>query len=127
MDRRSFIQKTAAALAACGCLPLLGAEKKKKMSSPSLLQQLRLRNYLLLQLSFRRRLVRSLQAYFARHEDSGVSVRELKDALDEAFHPQGGIRYLHRLCPGGPVAQGCRLAGLAVPPGAVDPSFGSVQ
>ena len=73
------------------------------------------------------RLVRSLQAYFARHEDSGVSVRELKDALDEAFHPQGGIRYLHRLCPGGPVAQGCRLAGLAVPPDAVDPSFGSVQ
>ena len=73
------------------------------------------------------RLVRSLQAYFARREDSTVSVRELKDALDEAFHQQGGIRYLHRLCPGGPVAQGCRLAGLPVPPGAIDPSFGSVQ
>ena len=73
------------------------------------------------------RLVRNLQAYFDRHADSTISIRELKDALEEAFHQQGGIRYLHRLCPGGPVAQGCRLAGLAVPPGAIDPSFGSVQ
>lgn len=73
------------------------------------------------------RLVRSLQAYFARNEGTTASVRELKDALEEAFHQQGGIRYLHRLCPGGPVAQGCRLAGLPVPPGAIDPSFGSVQ
>lgn len=72
-------------------------------------------------------LVRCLQAYFSRHEESTIGVRELKDALEEAFHQQGGIRYLHRLCPGGPVAQGCRLAGLPVPPGAVDPSFGSVQ
>ncbi len=71
--------------------------------------------------------LRCLQEYFARHEDSDVRVRELKDALDEAFHRKGGVRYLHRLFPGGPVAQGCRLAGLPVPPGAVDPSFGSVQ
>ncbi len=71
--------------------------------------------------------LRSLQEYFARHEDRDIRVRELKDALDEAFHQQGGTRYLHRLFPGGPVAQGCRLAGLPVPPGAVDPSFGSVQ
>lgn len=71
--------------------------------------------------------LRCLQEYFARHEDSEIKVRELKDALDEAFHHKGGVRYLHRLFPGGPVAQGCRLAGLPVPPGAVDPSFGSVQ
>jgi tRNA 2-thiouridine synthesizing protein E len=73
------------------------------------------------------RLVRSLQQYFARHEETDISVRELKDALEEAFHQEGGLRYLHRLLPGGPVAQGCRLAGLAVPPGAIDKSFGSVQ
>ena len=71
--------------------------------------------------------LRCLQEYFARNEDSDIRVRELKDALDEAFHSKGGVRYLHRLFPGGPVAQGCRLAGLPVPPGAVDPSFGSVQ
>ena len=73
------------------------------------------------------RLVRCLQEYFARHEESAIKVRELKDALDEAFYRQGGIRFLHRLLPGGPIAQGCRLAGLPVPAGAVDRSFGSVQ
>ena len=73
------------------------------------------------------RSIRCLQEYFARHEETDINVRELKDALNESFHQQGGIRYLHRLFPGGPVAQGCRLAGLPVPPGAVDPSFGSVQ
>ena len=72
-------------------------------------------------------LIRCLQEYFSRHEDSGINIRELKDALNEAFHQQGGIRYLHRLFPGGPVAQGCRLSGLPVPAGAIDKSFGSVQ
>jgi tRNA 2-thiouridine synthesizing protein E len=33
---------------------------------------------------------------------------------------------LFEIIPGGPVAQGCRLAGLKPPPGSVDPSFGSV-
>jgi len=73
------------------------------------------------------RLVRCLQEYFARHEEDTIIVRELKDALEEAFHREGGLRYLHRLFPGGPVAQGCRLAGLAAPAGAIDKSFGSVQ
>jgi len=63
----------------------------------------------------------------ARHEEDTINIRELKDALEEAFHREGGLRYLHRLFPGGPVAQGCRLAGLVAPPGAVDKSFGSVQ
>ena len=71
--------------------------------------------------------IRCLQEYFARHPDSSIKVRALKDALNESFHQQGGIGYLHRLFPGGPVAQGCRLAGLPVPAGAIDSSFGSVQ
>ena len=70
-------------------------------------------------------LLRCLQEYFARNEE--INIRELKDALDETFNQKGGVRYLHRLFPGGPVAQGCKLAGLPVPPGAVDKSFGSVQ
>jgi tRNA 2-thiouridine synthesizing protein E len=73
------------------------------------------------------RLVRSLQEYFARHEEDTINIRELKDALEESFHREGGLRYLHRLFPGGPVAQGCRLSGLVAPAGAVDKSFGSVQ
>jgi tRNA 2-thiouridine synthesizing protein E len=70
--------------------------------------------------------VNALQEYFARHEEKHVDLRELHDALDESFHAKGGIKYLYSLFPGGPVAQGCRLAGLEVPPGAVVPGFGSV-
>ena len=66
-----------------------------------------------------------LQGYFAAHERPNV--RELHDALDESFHARGGLRYLYTLFPGGPVAQGCRFAGLKAPSGAADKSFGSVQ
>ena len=70
--------------------------------------------------------LRALQDYFARHEEIDINMRELHDALDERFHQQGGIKGLYLLFPGGPVAQGCRLAGLKVPVGAIDRSFGSV-
>ena len=71
-------------------------------------------------------LVRGLQEFFARHEDVAIHLRELRDALDEKFHYKGGMSYLYTLLPGGPIAQGCRLAGLKPPAGAVDRSFGSV-
>lgn len=71
--------------------------------------------------------VRALQGFFARHEDSGINLRDLHDALEEKFHYKGGIKYLYTLLPGGPVAQGCRLAGLEPPAGAVDLGFGSVS
>ena len=70
--------------------------------------------------------LRALHEYYARHATTGVNLRELHDALDEKFHRQGGIRYLYLLFPGGPVAQGCRLAGLKAPAGATDRGFGSV-
>lgn len=69
--------------------------------------------------------VRALQSYFAHNEQRNV--RALHDALDERFHAKGGIKYLYEILPGGPVAQGCRLAGLQAPAGAADRSFGSVQ
>ena len=70
--------------------------------------------------------LRALQEYYARHEATAVNLRELHDALDEKFHRQGGIRHLYLLFPGGPVAQGCRIAGLKAPAGATDKGFGSV-
>jgi tRNA 2-thiouridine synthesizing protein E len=70
--------------------------------------------------------LRALQAYYARHEANVVNLRELHDALDEKFHRQGGIKRLYLLFPGGPVAQGCRIAGLRAPAGATDKGFGSV-
>ncbi len=70
--------------------------------------------------------VRALQEYFAKNEDH-INVRELHDALDEKFHHKGGIKFLYKLLPGGPVAQGCKISGLEPPPGSIDTSFGSVQ
>lgn len=71
--------------------------------------------------------IRALQRYFARHEGvAGINLRALHDALEESFHARGGLRQLYQLFPGGPVAQGCRIAGLKVPPHALDASFGSV-
>jgi tRNA 2-thiouridine synthesizing protein E len=70
--------------------------------------------------------VRALQEYFSRHDGNPGNMRELHDALDEKFHSKGGIKHLFQLFPGGPVAQGCRIAGLKVPADAVDKSFGSV-
>lgn len=70
--------------------------------------------------------LRALQEYYAHHETNHVNMRELHDALDERFHYKGGMKYLYSLFPGGPVAQGCRLAGLQAPAGATDKGFGSV-
>jgi tRNA 2-thiouridine synthesizing protein E len=69
--------------------------------------------------------VRALQHFFAG--DEAPNVRAVHDALDERFHSKGGLKYLYGIFPGGPIAQGSRLAGLQAPAGAVDPSFGSVQ
>lgn len=69
--------------------------------------------------------IKALQGYFAAH--ARPNVRELHDALDEDMHAKGGLKYLYEIFPGGPVAQGCRFAGLKAPSGAADKSFGSVQ
>ena len=70
------------------------------------------------------RAIRAVQEFYAKNDT--LRAREMHDALDELFHAKGGIRYLYLLFPGGPVAQGCRLAGLKAPAGTTDKSFGSV-
>lgn len=71
-------------------------------------------------------LLHALQEYYSRHDINLINMRELHDALEEKFHHKGGMKYLYDLFPGGPVAQGCRIAGLHAPTGAVDKGFGSV-
>lgn len=71
--------------------------------------------------------IRALQEYYVRHDDPTINTRDLHDALDERFHTAGGMKYLYRLFPGGPVSQGCRIAGLEPPAGSADKGFGSVQ
>ncbi len=70
--------------------------------------------------------IRALQNYYARHAEGAINMRELHDALDEKFHIRGGLKHLYEILPGGPIAQGCRLAGLKAPFMASDASFGSV-
>ena len=69
--------------------------------------------------------IHALQEFYSRHELKQINVRELHDALEEKFHYKGGMKYLYDLFPSGPVAQGCRMAGLQAPAGAVDKGFGS--
>jgi len=66
-----------------------------------------------------------LQEYFQFHDS--INIRELHDALEEKFHLDGGLKALYAAFPKGPIAQGCRLAGLISPAGAINSSFGSMQ
>lgn len=67
-----------------------------------------------------------LQAYYLEHGPA-QNGRELEDMLDETFLNQGGRKFLHRLFPEGPVAQGMRLAGLPVPINTEDEGFGTAR
>jgi len=68
--------------------------------------------------------IRVVQAVYA--EDQSMPIRMLRDALEAHFQEQGGCRYLFSILPGGPILQGCRLAGLTPPQGSTDSSFGTV-
>jgi tRNA 2-thiouridine synthesizing protein E len=70
--------------------------------------------------------VNALQGYFKTHDKTEVNRRELTDALEEKFYNKGGMKYLYKLLPKGPISQGCALAGINNPAGNVDLSFGSV-
>jgi tRNA 2-thiouridine synthesizing protein E len=72
-------------------------------------------------------MVSALQEFFSRHDAPSINSRELHDALEEKFHSRGGMKYLYSLFPGGPITQGCKLAGIEAPAGCSDTGFGSVQ
>lgn len=71
-------------------------------------------------------LIHFLREHFLQHGLPNSS-HELTQQLDAEFAEQGGVRHLHRLFPGGPIAQGCRIAGIPAPHDAEDGSLGSVQ
>ena len=68
-------------------------------------------------------LIQSLQEFYTKNEFPRL--RSVTDALDEKFHNQGGMKYLYKVLPMGPVSEGCKLAGLHVPAGYIDKSFGT--
>lgn len=71
--------------------------------------------------------IQFLQQYCGLRGEDEKDLRHMSGALDEEFRTQGGRRYLYQLFPRGPINQGCRIAGLEPPPGAIDPSFGSAR
>ena len=70
--------------------------------------------------------IQALQSYYKSHDKPDYKRREITDALEEMFHIKGGMKYLYKLLPKGPISQGCALAGIENPAGNVDRSFGSV-
>lgn len=69
-------------------------------------------------------IIRYLRDCFADHGDR-VNARMLTRALEEEFAGLGGHKFLYNLFPMGPIMQASRYAGLPLPPGTRDPSFGS--
>jgi tRNA 2-thiouridine synthesizing protein E len=67
-----------------------------------------------------------LRRHFATHGQSRYA-RLLAHELEAGIAGARGRRYLYRLFPGGPITQGCRIAGLPAPPFHEDRSFGSVE
>jgi tRNA 2-thiouridine synthesizing protein E len=55
------------------------------------------------------------------------TARDMTQLLNREYADMGGSRYLYELFPHGPLAQGCRLAGLPLPVGTLSTSFGSVH
>lgn len=70
--------------------------------------------------------VHTLREYYRKRGECG-SGQKLSDMLDNAFSSQGGIKYLYRLFPEGPVSQGMRIAGLRVPANTEDEGFGTAR
>jgi len=70
--------------------------------------------------------IRFLRDHYEQHGTS-LHARILTDALQEKFQIQGGLKYLYRLFPDGPVSQGARIAGVPVPMDSSNESFGSVS
>lgn len=66
-----------------------------------------------------------IRTYFANAGELRHA-RELSEVLAERFADEGGAKYLFQLFPGGPVSQGCQLAGIQVPKDASDNSFGYI-
>ncbi len=65
-----------------------------------------------------------LRNHFRNHGNE-TNARELLRELEHKLFDHTDRRHLYELFPRGPVAQASRIAGLPLPPGTHDPSFGS--
>ena len=71
-------------------------------------------------------ILKYLRKYYAKN-GQGYNARTLLNVMEFEFGKWEGKKYLYELFPRGPVSQGCRYAGLPLPPNCNDNSFGSVH
>ena len=71
-------------------------------------------------------MIRYLRDCYADHGGT-INARMLMQSLEAEFAGMGGHRFLYMLFPHGPIAQASRYAGLPMPPGTRDPSFGTTH
>lgn len=67
-----------------------------------------------------------LRKYYDKH-GQGYNARTLLGVMEFEFGKWEGKRRLYQLFPHGPVSQGCKFAGIPLPPECNDKSFGSVH
>lgn len=67
-----------------------------------------------------------LRKYYDKN-GQGYNARTLLGALEFEFGKWEGRKHLYELFPKGPVSQGCKIAGIPLPPNCNDPSFGSAH
>ena len=73
------------------------------------------------------KVIHFLRIYYENVGNDMPPAREFSQTLDERFMDEGGLRYLYRLFPGGPVNQGGHVAGIDIPADATNRSLGSVH
>lgn len=71
-------------------------------------------------------ILRYLRKYYDKN-GQGYNARTMLNAMEFEFGKWEGKRRLYKLFPRGPVAQGCKYAGIPLPPECNDLSFGSVH
>lgn len=71
-------------------------------------------------------IIRYLRDCYADH-GATVNARTLTKSLEEEFAGLGGHKFLYNLFPREPIATASYYAGLPLPPGTRDPSFGSTH
>ena len=67
-----------------------------------------------------------LRYCYERHGTIRYS-RSLTEALEAKFATVGGLKYLYKLFPGGPVQQACEIAMLEAPTDCRDKAFGTTR
>lgn len=71
-------------------------------------------------------ILKYLRKYYDKH-GQGYNARTLLNVMEFEFGKWEGKKRLYKLFPKGPVSQGCKLAGIPVPPNCNDLSFGSAH